>query len=194
MEPELFDRIYETIANKEDTYDGVYYTGVLTTRIVCRPSCRARTPKKENIRLYPSVEAAIQAGFRPCKRCKPEAPGPHGPDRALAAQVDALIAQGYGGQLTLKTLAEQLAVSPFHLQRTYKRVTGHSPAVQLQRVRLQAARELLADPSVSMAEAGAAIGFRSPSHFAVWFRQETGLSPTEYRERHESGQPKEEQR
>ncbi|AFC31421.1 AdaA [Paenibacillus mucilaginosus 3016] len=92
MEPELFDRIYETIANKEDTYDGVYYTGVLTTRIVCRPSCRARTPKKENIRLYPSVEAAIQAGFRPCKRCKPEAPGPHGPDRALAAQVDALIA------------------------------------------------------------------------------------------------------
>ncbi|MCZ8521931.1 MULTISPECIES: bifunctional transcriptional activator/DNA repair enzyme AdaA [Paenibacillus] len=194
MDPELFDRIYESIASKESTYDGVYYTGVLTTRIVCRPSCRARTPKRENIRLYPSVEEAVAAGFRPCKRCKPESPGSHGPDAALAAEVDALIEAGFGGPITLKTLAARLAVSPYHLQRTYKRVTGRSPAERLQMARVQAARHMLEHTESSMTEIGAAVGFRSPSHFAVWFRQQTGFSPTAFREVHMGSIPKEERR
>ncbi len=182
MNPELFDRIYESIAKKESTYDGVFYTGVLTTKIVCRPSCRARTPKRENIKLYDSFEGAIRAGFRPCKRCRPEEPGPHGPDAALAAKVDALIGEHLSERVTLKSLAAALAISPYHLQRTYKRLVGHSPAVQLQRARIEAAQQMLADGKNSISEIGSAVGFRSPSHFAVWFRSETGLTPSEYRE------------
>ncbi len=103
-------------------------------------------------------------------------------DAALAEQVNALIKQRLGEPLTLKTLASVLAVSPFHLQRLYKRFTGRSPAAQLQKARIEAAKKMLAEESPSIADIGAAVGFRSPSHFAVWFRRETGLSPKEYRE------------
>jgi AraC family transcriptional regulator of adaptative response / methylphosphotriester-DNA alkyltransferase methyltransferase len=154
---------------------------VKTTKIVCRPSCRARTPKPENIKLYRSVAAAVRDGFRPCKRCKPETPGPHGPDAALAAQVDALIAEQYGERLTLRALANELAVSPFHLQRTYKRVTGRSPINRLHEMRLAEACRLLS-AGAAAADTARAVGFRSSSHFAVWFRAETGMSPVEYRD------------
>ncbi|WP_231571524.1 Ada metal-binding domain-containing protein [Gordoniibacillus kamchatkensis] len=111
MDTELFEKVYDSIVKKESTYDGIYYTGVKTTRIVCRPSCRAKTPKPENITLYSSVRAAIRDGFRPCKRCKPETPGALGPDAMLAAQTDAVIAAGYGERVTLQTIAQQLAIS-----------------------------------------------------------------------------------
>lgn len=187
MNSELFDRIYDSIAKKESTYDGKYYTGVLTTKIVCRPSCRARTPKRENIKLYRSVNEAILAGFRPCKRCKPESPGPNGPDAALSAQVDALIEERLGEPVTLKTLAAELSISPYHLQRTYKRTIGHSPADQLQKARMYAAQKMLQEADKSIADIGAAIGFRSASHFTAWFRQGIEMTPTEYRERHQGG-------
>lgn len=89
MDAELFNKVYDSIVKRESTYDGIYYTGVKTTRIVCRPSCRARTPKQENITLYPSLKAAVREGFRPCKRCKPDTPGALNPDAMLAAQTDA---------------------------------------------------------------------------------------------------------
>lgn len=181
MEQELFDRIYASIANKETTYDGVYYTGVKTTKIVCRPSCRARTPKRENIKLYRSVAAAVRDGFRPCKRCKPETPGVHGPDAALAAQTDALIAERFGGRLTLRDMADELAVSPYHLQRTYKRVSGKSPMERLHEMRLAEACRLLGAGTQPVAAVAGTVGFRSASHFAVWFKGETGVSPVEYR-------------
>jgi AraC family transcriptional regulator of adaptative response / methylphosphotriester-DNA alkyltransferase methyltransferase len=182
MDAELFEKVYASIVRKETTYDGVYYTGVKTTRIVCRPSCRSRTPKRENIVLYPSVMAAVRDGFRPCKRCKPETPGPLGPDAVLAAQTDAVIAACYGERLTLRTIADRLAVSPYHLQRTYKRVTGQSPMERLHETRLAAARRLLGESELPVLEVAKAVGFRSASHFAVWFRGKTEASPAEYRD------------
>lgn len=150
MDAELFDKVYESIVKKETTYDGIYYTGVKTTRIVCRPSCRAKTPKRENITLYPSVQAAIRDGFRPCKRCKPEFPGALGPDALLAAQTDAIIAACYGERISLREIAQKLAISPYHLQRTYKRVTGRSPMEQLHKTQLTAALRLLEEEKLPM--------------------------------------------
>ncbi|WP_019119609.1 bifunctional transcriptional activator/DNA repair enzyme AdaA [Brevibacillus massiliensis] len=184
MDAELFDKVYDSIVKKESTYDGIYYTGVKTTRIVCRPSCRAKTPKKENITLYPSVEAAIRDGFRPCKRCKPETPGALGPDGLLAAQTDAVIDACYGERITLQQIAQKLAISPYHLQRTYKRVTGLTPMERLHQTRLSAAKRLLESGRLTMSEVAAAVGFRSASHFAVWFRRLTRVTPSAYREGH----------
>jgi AraC family transcriptional regulator, regulatory protein of adaptative response / methylphosphotriester-DNA alkyltransferase methyltransferase len=182
MEPELFQRIYQSIANKESTYDGIYYTGVRTTRIVCRPSCRARTPKPENITLYTSFEDAVRSGFRPCKRCKPETPGAHAPDAALAAEIDAHLAAHMSRSLTLESLAAAHRISPYHLQRTYKRVRGCSPAERLAELRLAAAKRMLLEEDKSMTMVSEAIGYRSASHFAAWFRRVTGMAPSVYRE------------
>ncbi|MFD2612085.1 bifunctional transcriptional activator/DNA repair enzyme AdaA [Paenibacillus gansuensis] len=187
MDQQLFDEIYESVQKKEQTFDGVYYTCVKTTKIVCRPSCRARTPYRENVSFVKSVQEAVKAGYRPCKRCKPEEPGRQSPDERIADRVDELIKSGASGNVTLATLAEELAVSPFHLQRLYKRVRGHSPADQLKIARLEIARNMLDHGSDPVSAVAASTGFRTASHFAAWFGKETGFSPTEYREMHRKG-------
>jgi AraC family transcriptional regulator of adaptative response / methylphosphotriester-DNA alkyltransferase methyltransferase len=181
MDQKLFDLVYETVVNRESTYEGVYYTGVRTTKIVCRPTCRAKVPNAINVTFYRSLEDALQAGFRPCKRCRPEANGALRPDAALAAQVDAIIETQYKDKLTLPLLAVSLAVSPYHLQRTYKQVTGYSPAEKTEHVRLTHAQRLLLESSATIAEIGVAVGYGSPSHFTSWFCRRTGISPMAYR-------------
>lgn len=181
MDQKLFDLVYQSVVNRESTYDGVYYTGVRTTKIVCRPTCRAKIPHAGNVTFYRSLEDALQAGFRPCKRCKPEDNGALRPDADLAARVDAIIEARYNDKLTLPLLAALLAVSPYHLQRTYKRVTGYSPAEKTERVRLTHAQRLLSESSASVAEVGAAVGYVSPSHFTLWFCRRTGIVPVAYR-------------
>ncbi|NOU96716.1 helix-turn-helix domain-containing protein [Paenibacillus sp. LMG 31456] len=181
MDQKLFDLVYESVVNRESTYEGIYYTGVRTTKIVCRPTCRAKIPLAINVTFYRSLEDALHAGFRPCKRCKPEENGALRPDAALAAQVDSIIETQYHDKLTLPQLAVSLAISPYHLQRTYKQVTGYSPAEKTERVRLRHAQRLLLESSATIAEIGAAVGYGSPSHFASWFCRRTGISPTAYR-------------
>ncbi|WP_274364711.1 Ada metal-binding domain-containing protein [Paenibacillus thermotolerans] len=187
MDRLLFDRIYATVAKKENTYDGIYYTCVKTTKIFCRPSCRARTPYPQNVTFVTSVSEAIRAGFRPCKRCKPEEPGKQGPDERLAARVDEMLERQLDRPVTLRSLAAELSISPFHLQRLYKRVTGHTPAEQLHHIRLREARRRLELGIDTMAGIADAVGFRSPSHFTAWFKREVGKSPSEYRAVHLEG-------
>jgi AraC family transcriptional regulator of adaptative response / methylphosphotriester-DNA alkyltransferase methyltransferase len=188
MNQTLFDLVYESVVNRESTYEGVYYTGVRTTKIVCRPTCRARIPHASNVTFYPSLEAALHAGFRPCKRCKPDANGALRPDAALAAQVDAIIETQYKDKLTLSLLSSALAISPYHLQRIYKQVTGYSPAEKTERVRLTHAQRLLLESSAPIAEIGAAVGYGSPSHFTSWFSRRTGFSPAGYRNGQRGGE------
>jgi AraC family transcriptional regulator of adaptative response / methylphosphotriester-DNA alkyltransferase methyltransferase len=181
MDQKLFDRVYEAVVNRETTFEGVYYTGVKTTRIVCRPTCRAKTPYASNVKFYSSLADALHAGFRPCKRCKPEENGALRPDAALAAQVDAIIETRYRTKLTLSMLAASVAISPYHLQRIYKEVTGYSPAEQTERVRFKHARRLLSESDAGIAEIGEAVGYGRPSYFTAWFNRRAGVSPTEYR-------------
>ncbi len=110
-------------------YDGAFFVAVSTTRIYCRPSCPARRPRRENVRFYPSAGAAREAGFRACKRCHPDDATP-APDVALAQRVCAAIDAGEDdpeGDVSLAALGVSLGVSPFHLQRTFRRVMGITP-------------------------------------------------------------------
>ncbi|UVI33179.1 bifunctional transcriptional activator/DNA repair enzyme AdaA [Paenibacillus spongiae] len=187
MNEQLFDLVYQSVVNRDSTYDGVYYTGVRTTKIVCRPTCRAKTPHAANVTFYRSLDDALQAGFRPCKRCKPDENGALRPDAALAAQVDAIITARFSDKLTLPQIAASLAISPYHLQRIYKQVTGLSPAEKTEHIRLTHAKKLLEQSDLTIAEIGAEAGYGSPSHFTSWFQRKTGLSPTAYRNGHTGG-------
>lgn len=181
MGDDIFESVYATILRRDTTYDGIYYAGIVTTGIFCRPSCRSRTPKPENVRVYGSIEAAKAAGFRACKRCRPEQPGPNGPDAALAGAVSSMIGSRYADRLTLADMASRLNVSPFHLQRVFKRVTGTTPAQALLRKRLEKALELLRQGDEPIADIAAAVGFSSASHFTFVFHRSVGTSPQHYR-------------
>jgi AraC family transcriptional regulator of adaptative response / methylphosphotriester-DNA alkyltransferase methyltransferase len=181
MNDEIFESVYETILRRDTRHDGRYYVGIVTTGIFCRPSCRSRTPKPENVRVYPSIEEAREAGFRPCKRCRPDTPGTHGPDAQLACSVTELIRERYRDHLTLGEIAARLNISPYHMQRVFKRMTGTTPSKQLLDIRMEAAKRRLTANDQPIGEIAEAVGFRSASHFTVAFHKTFGCTPNEYR-------------
>lgn len=180
MDGDVFQSVYETILRRDTRYDGQYYVGIVSTGIYCRPSCRSRIPKRENVRLYGSIAGARRAGFRPCKRCRPDHPDPHGPDAAIAQAVLDLIQQRYSENLTLGDMARALHLSPYHLGRVCKRMTGMTPARQLLQTRMEVAKRLLAQ-NQAITEIAAAVGFGTHSHFAFVFQKAAGCTPQEYR-------------
>lgn len=175
------DELYETMQQRDTRFDGALFIGIVTTGIVCFPSCRSRLPKRENVRVYVSLEEALQAGFRPCKRCKPDNPKRQSPDAEVANLVLEILNSRFSETLTLQSLADELNMSPYHLQRTFKRFTGLSPAKKLQHIRMDHARRLLHTTEATVTEVAEAVGFRSVSHFTATFRRELGVLPKEFR-------------
>ncbi len=108
------DRCYEAAKSKDSRFDGVFFCAVTSTGIYCRPSCPARTPKRQNMRFYPTAAAAQQAGFRACLRCRPDAT-PGSPEWNLRADVVAramrLIRDGIVDLEGVEGLAQRLSYS-----------------------------------------------------------------------------------
>lgn len=183
-DPLLIQLIYESVASRQSVYDGIYYTGVHTTGIFCRPSCRARTPLLKNISFYSSIDDALQAGFRPCKRCKPELPGPAGPEALLVQAARRAMDEAMPHAVPLDALAAGLHVSPFYLQRLFKRHTGISPAEYTSCRKMELACRLLLDTDMDVAQVSNEAGFSSPAYFSAFFTKRAGCSPTAYRQQH----------
>ncbi len=116
--------MWHRVLARDAAADGKFVYAVRTTGIYCRPSCPSRRPKFGSVEFYPAPEAAERAGFRPCKRCTP-----HQPDRQRAAILAACryIDEHGDERLTLKTLSRRIGLSPFHLQRVFKKIVGVSP-------------------------------------------------------------------
>lgn len=187
------EQLWDAIVNCKATFDGRYYYGVITTGIYCRPSCRSRTPSRENVLVFGSISEAAAHGFRPCKRCCPDDDS-QGPDAALIELAKKIIEQRYQDALTLKVLARELAISPYHLHRTFKRLTGTTPAGYVLAIRLQAAKAALrSEATKSVTDAARTAGFRSATHFSTMFRQKTGYSPSRYRAAHITNANREEE-
>lgn len=119
------DRRWQAVCERDTRADGQFVFAVLTTGICCRPSCRSRRARRENVRFFADVAAAVAAGFRPCKRCQPDKDYPQQQRVDKVAQACRLLEQD--APLTLEALAGQLAMSPFHFHRLFKSVTGMTP-------------------------------------------------------------------
>jgi AraC family transcriptional regulator of adaptative response/methylated-DNA-[protein]-cysteine methyltransferase len=117
---------WRAVVEGDRSLDGAFVTAVRTTRIYCRPSCPARKPKRENVEFFTAPDGAERAGYRACKRCRPREVAPDS-QRALIQRVCDRIVDGDGTAPTLNELGIEFHVSPFHLQRTFKRITGVTP-------------------------------------------------------------------
>ena len=122
MENEVF---WQAVKSNDARFDGAFFLGVKTTGIYCKPSCRARLPKRENVEFYPSFEAAEGKGFRACRRCFPRKIEMLDPQITKIMKACELIEQD--DLLSLDALAGKLNVSPYHLQRSFKEIIGVSP-------------------------------------------------------------------
>ena len=122
------DQLWEKVVTKDRASDGRFVFAVATTGVYCRPSCPSRRPRRENVSFFRLPEAAERGGFRACLRCNPQDATPKDPHVEMARRVCRLIDQSNGDPLTLAELSEQVGVSSFHLQRTFKSVMGITPA------------------------------------------------------------------
>ncbi|MFE2752671.1 AlkA N-terminal domain-containing protein [Actinosynnema sp. NPDC059335] len=180
------ERCARAVRSKDARFDGWFFTGVLTTRIYCRPSCPVTAPKVENMRFYPSAAAAQQAGFRACKRCRPDAsPGsPLWNHRADAvAKAMRLIADGVVDREGVPGLAARLGYSVRQLERLLMAELGAGPLALARAQRAQTARLLIETTALPMAEVALAAGFASVRAFNETVREVFGLSPTDLRAR-----------
>jgi AraC family transcriptional regulator, regulatory protein of adaptative response / DNA-3-methyladenine glycosylase II len=186
------ERCVRAVQSKDARFDGWFFTAVLTTGIYCRPSCPVVPPKVENMRFYPSAAAAQQAGFRACKRCRPDAsPGsPQWNERAdLVARAMRLIADGVIDREGVPGLASRLGYSTRQIERQLRAELGAGPLALARAERAQTARLLIETSSLPMSDIAFAAGFASIRTFNDTVREVFALSPTELRNRVARGHP-----
>jgi AraC family transcriptional regulator of adaptative response / DNA-3-methyladenine glycosylase II len=186
------DRCYRAAASRDARFDGQFFTAVTSTGIYCRPSCPAQTPKRENVRFYPCAAAAVAAGFRACKRCRPEAaPGSREWDLRgdLAARALRAIAAGAidgapgDADAGVPALARSLHVSERHLHRVLVAEVGAGPLALARTRRAQTARLLLDATDLPISTIAFTAGFASLRQFNDTMREHFGMAPREIRRR-----------
>jgi AraC family transcriptional regulator of adaptative response / DNA-3-methyladenine glycosylase II len=179
-------RCYAALQSRDARFDGVFFVAVTSTHIYCRPSCPARTPHARNCRFYPSAAAAQQAGFRACKRCRPDA-SPGSPEwrwrgdvvgRALRLIADGVVdREGVGG------VARRVGYSERQLERLLNAEVGAGPLAIARAQRARTARVLLESTSMRAADVAFAAGFASVRQFNDTMRDVFAATPTELRAR-----------
>jgi AraC family transcriptional regulator of adaptative response / DNA-3-methyladenine glycosylase II len=184
-------RLYHALTAHDSRFDGVFFVGVTSTGIYCRPVCRVKTPKAANCRFYETAQEAEQAGFRPCLRCRPElAPGNAPVDDAQ--RIAQLIVQRLAeGQLDeepgLEAIASQFELSSRQIRRIVQHQLGVPPIQLLLTRRLLLAKQLLTETTWPMTEVAFASGFASVRRFNDAFTRRYGMPPTRLRQRARDG-------
>jgi len=183
---EDFERCYRAVRSKDPRFDGWFFTAVTSTSIYCRPSCPAMTPKPANVRFYASAAAAQQAGFRACKRCRPDAT-PGSPAWDIRADVVAramrLIADGVVDRAGVPGLAGSLGYSVRQLERLLDAEVGAGPLAIARAQRAQTARVLIETTDLAMAEVAFGAGFSSIRQFNDTVRAVFDATPSSLRAR-----------
>ncbi len=177
---------YEAAVSKDARFDGVFFIAVTSTGIYCRPSCPAITPKRANMRFYPSAAAAQEAGFRACKRCHPDASAgsPEWNVRAdLAGRAMRLISDGMVDREGVTGLARRLGYSERQVNRAVTAELGAGPLALARAQRAQTARVLTETTALPLSEIAFASGFASIRQFNATIREVFAATPGELRER-----------
>src|SRR5262252_4793375 len=176
---------YKALSARDSRFDGVFFVGVTSTDVYCRPICPARTPKRANCRFFHSPQEAEQAGFRPCLRCRPElAPGNAPVDDAqrIAQLIVQRLEEGsFDDKAGLEEIADQFELSSRQIRRIVQKELGVPPIQLLLTRRLLLAKQLLTETRLPVTELAFASGFSSLRRFNDAFTTRYGMAPTRLR-------------
>lgn len=175
------NRQWKAIYTNDRSYDGKFYYALSTTKTVCRPSCTSRTPNPKNVSIFSTVDEAIDHGFRPCNRCKPDQLAWKGYKKELVEKAKQYIDHHYEINVTLKSLSIALQKNPYYIQRSFKEVLGITPLHYLHEVRINKAKALLKNHSYSITATGIEVGYSDSAHFSTKFKELEGITPKQFR-------------
>jgi AraC family transcriptional regulator, regulatory protein of adaptative response / methylated-DNA-[protein]-cysteine methyltransferase len=172
--------MWQAVAVNDAAYDGRFVYAVQTTGVYCRPSCGSRTPRRENVRFFAGAEAAEKAGYRPCKRCRPDSPRPV--NTQLVEEMCRYVEASFrDGPVSLDVLARRFSLSSTYLQRVFKDVMGITPREYADALRMRAFKAHLRDDQDSVTTAAYAVGLSSSSRLYARVDAHLGMTPTDYR-------------
>ena len=175
-------KMYDRLLASDASWNGRFFTGVLTTGIYCLPGCKARKPKSENVRFFPTCEAARAAGLRACRKCHPD-DFARGADPVLET-IESLVEEVRADPARFADARALVRRSGFGTTRLFELFRQHyhsTPAEVLLRARLETAKQRLAAGSEPLVDIAGAAGFESLSVFHEHFRARNGLTPAAYR-------------
>lgn len=186
------DHCYQAVLTRDARFDGRFFVAVRTTRIYCRPICRVKTPMRKNCEFFSYAAAAEAAGYRPCKRCRPElAPGTSLMEinSRQARNAAYYIGQDFLSENSLEALAAKLGITDRQMRRAFHEEFGVSPVEFSQTQRLLLAKQLLTDSAMPVTSVAYASGFKSLRRFNALLKQRYRLSPTEFRKQQRKESP-----
>ena len=164
----------------DEAYDGVFWYGVKSTGVYCRPSCRSRRPKAENMAFFPSAQAAEQAGYRPCKRCRPDL-AVYQPVQETARRMKAVIDGEFMRKAAMFEALKQIGVGPKRAIEIFKEAYHTTPGAYADGLRIAEARRRLRETDETILDIALALGFESLSAFYALFGKAAETTPAAYR-------------
>jgi AraC family transcriptional regulator, regulatory protein of adaptative response / DNA-3-methyladenine glycosylase II len=179
-------RLYKALTARDSRFDGVFFVGVTSTDIYCRPICPVKTPKEANCRFFDSPQEAEHAGFRPCLRCRPElAPGsaPVDDSQRIAQLIVQRLEEGKLDEKGLEQIADEFELSSRQIRRIVHKELGVPPIQLLLTRRLLLAKQLLTETTLPITEVAFASGFSSLRRFNDAFNTRYGMPPTRLRKK-----------
>lgn len=178
-EPLNEEQCWQAVVTRDRTADGTFVFAVRSTGIYCRPSCPARRPRREQVIFFRQMQEAEVAQFRPCRRCYPQYASVPEPQAEMIEQVCRYIETYLDAPLRLIDLSQQFHLSPYHLQRTFKRIKGMTPRQYVESCRLAHFKARLQD-GVAVTSALHDAGYHSSSSMYERVPTQLGMTPTAY--------------
>jgi AraC family transcriptional regulator of adaptative response/methylated-DNA-[protein]-cysteine methyltransferase len=175
------DAEWQAVLAQDRAWDGRLFYGVRSTGIYCRPSCPSRRPRRDQVEFFFDTVAAQAAGFRACKRCHPNQPGREDAQLAAVKRACEYIRENLDATLSLDELGAQAGMSPFHLQRVFKKATGLTPKQYIAGCRLASFKKELRLNRRNVTEATYEAGYSSGSRIYERANEEMGMTPASYR-------------
>lgn len=178
------EEMWKAISENDASYDGIFFYAVKSTGIYCRPSCKSKVPRRENVRFFDTAEQAKDSGFRPCKRCRSDLLD-YQPIKEIAEKAKRLLEDSFHKRCELNQELQHLGISQRRMSEIFKDEYGVTLSEYVGNLRLSEAKQLLSDTNDEIIDIAYSVGFGGLSSFYRFFKNNTGLSPVAYRKEHQ---------
>ncbi|MDR0402120.1 MAG: helix-turn-helix domain-containing protein [Treponema sp.] len=177
---------WQAVLKHDDRYDGLFFVGVKSTKIFCRPSCKSKRPLRKNVLFFENGKQAEQAGYRPCKRCRPDLLE-YQPIKEIAEKIKFLFDTHFTQQKELAKKIGQVGLNYHRIVNIFKKYYGLTPKKYYDNLRLEEAKKKLTTTNDAIIDIAHGAGFQSLSVFYAFFRKNINSSPSKYRKEKKYG-------